>query len=153
MSDLFTSLISWIVSFAFYVPFQILRLIGLLFPSCTALGFTQIANGTIQHAVNWIRFYWPIIQYVPWAFVWNILSAVFLYVFVRWLTLQFHNIASFVLRFWWIIAIFYTLGGAVDFFLSYNWMDSTVFSEVFGDTPTTTGFSGGGGGGGGGSSW
>lgn len=153
MTSMFANLLTWIVGFAFYVPFQIIRLIGLLFPSCASLGLLEFSDAILVNAVNWIRFYWPILQYVPWGFIWNFLSAVFLYVFVRWLMGHFGKIATFVVNFWWIIAVFYVAGAVVDFFVSDSWRNSTVFTAVFGTSPTSTGFSGGGGGGGGGSSW
>jgi len=153
MSTMFSSLLSWLVSFALFVPFQILKLVGLLFPSCSDIGIVGFTQQVTAAAVGWMLFLYPILQYVPWTFVWNFLSAVFLYIFVTFLVKNLTRVMGFVVSFWWIIAIFYVLGGLISIFTSNAWMDSDVFGAVFGTSPTSTGAVGGGFGGGGGGGW
>jgi len=153
MSTLFSTLLAWIVQFALFVPFQFLKLAGLLFPTCSSLGLTALPVAAMTAAADWVLFAYPVIKYLPWTFIWNLASAILLYIFFRFVIGIFPRIAQFVLNFWWIIVIFYVLGGVISIFTSSAWMDSEVFSEVFGETPTSSGFSGGGFGGGGGGGW
>jgi len=151
-SELFSNLLVWLVSFVLYVPFTFLRLVSGLMPLCSNFGITSFTSDVSLSAVNWIRFYWPFLQYIPWVFVWNFFSAVLLYIFFKWLWNHLPKFIGLVMNFWWIFVIFYTLAFAINFFIDYDWTESTAFTEVFGDSPTSTG-SGMGGGGGGGGSW
>jgi len=153
MSTMFSQLLSWLVQFALFTPFQIFRLVGLLFPTCSDIGIVGFTVAVQNAAVGWLLFFYPVLQYVPWTFLWNFLSAVFLYIFVSFLIRNFPKIMQFVMSFWWVIVIFYVLGGLISIFTSNSWMESEAFSEVFGSSPTTTGEVGGGFGGGGGGSW
>jgi len=153
MTTLFSSLLSWLVSFALFVPFQFLNLIGHLFPSCSSFGIVSFSNSVRDAAVSWMLFLYPVLQYVPWSFVWNFVSAIFLYIFVSYLLRNLPKIIGFVMQFWWIIVIFYVVAGAISIFIGYDWMQSEAFTEVFGSSPTTTGEVGGGFGGGGGGGW
>jgi len=153
MNTLFASLLSWIVQFVLFVPFQFLKLAGLLFPPCSSIGFFGFTTSVTNSMVNWILFLWPVIKYIPWTFVWNFVSAVFLFIFFRFVWKNLPKLLEFVMSFWWVIVIFYVVAGLISVFTGYGWMDSPVFSEVFGSSPTTTGSVGGGFGGGGGGSW
>jgi len=153
---LFLSLITWLVKGALFVPFTLLRLIGLLLPPCSSFGLLSFSTAVMDAAVNWIRFLWPALQYVPWTHFWNFVSAVLLYILFKWMWKHLPQMMHFVISFWWIIAIFYVVAGALNFFLNSTWTNSPVFTDVFGSTATGTasqGFSGGGFGGGGGASW
>jgi len=153
MSDIFGHLLSWLIQFVLFVPFQILRLAGLLFPSCSSLGIVQLSQSVIDNLVQLIRFLWPVIKYIPWTFLWNILSAFLLYLFFKWLWKLWPRIASLGFTFWIVFTIFYGLGYVISFFTG-DWADSPVFTEVFGESPSSTsGWSGGGFGGGGGGGW
>jgi len=151
MNTIFGNLLTWIVQFALYVPFQLIRLIGLLLPPCSDFGITTFSTTALQGMTNWIRFLWPIIQYLPWGFCWNYLSAVLLYIFAKWLFEHLVSIINFVVRFWWIVVALYVLGAVVDTFIGVGWRTSSVFTEVLGGS--VTGTVGGGFGGGGGGSW
>jgi len=153
MSTMFSSLLSWLVNFALFVPFQVLHLVGLAFPNCQDFGVFSFTTAVTNAAIGWMLFLYPILRFVPWTFVWNFLSAVFLYIFVTFLLRNFPKVWGFVLQFWWVIVIFYVLAGAISFFTGYDWMSSDAFTQVFGSSPTTTGSVGGGFGGGGGGSW
>jgi len=153
-SLMFASLLTWLVSFLLYVPFTFLRLLSALLPSCTNFAITSFPQAVMTAMANWIWFYWPIAQYVPWAFVWNFLSAVILYFFFKWLLRNLPQFVHLVLSFWWIVVIFYVIAGAVNFFTDDDtWRSDAVFTEVFGQASTTTSQSGTGFGGGGGGSW
>lgn len=153
MSTMFSTLLSWIVGFALFVPMTLLRLVGLLFPTCAEFGITTFANSVSTSAANWILFLYPVLKFVPWTFVWNFLSAVFLYIFVSFLIRNLPRLLPFVLQFWWVIVLLYVVAGAINVFTTFNWMSSSAFTEVFGNAPTTTGSVGGGFGGGGGGGW
>jgi len=152
-NTLFGSLLVWLVQFILYVPFTVLRLVSALLPPCSTFGATALPVAVSTSMVNWVRFYWPIIQYIPWVFVWNFVSAVLLYVFFKWLWSYLPRFIGLVMSFWWIFAIFYVVAWSLNTFLDDSWKDSTAFTEVFGTGATSTGSSGSGFGGGAGGSW
>lgn len=153
MTTLFANLLTWIVQFALFVPFQILRLIGTLLPPCSSFGLVSFSAAVLNSAFNWIRFTWPVLQYVPWSFLWNLLAAYLLYNFFKWLWVSLPRIMHFVQGFWWMIVVFYVVAGFISVFLGDGWRTHSAFTEVFGTAPTSTGFVNGGAGGGGGGSW
>lgn len=153
MSTLFSSLLSWIVQFALFVPFQLLKLAGLLFPTCASMGLTAIPVAAMNSAADWVLFGYPVLRYAPWSDLFNLVSATLLYIFFKWLMNNFQRIMQFVISFWWIIAIFYVVAAFISIFVGNDWMGSSVFTEVFGSGPNASGTVGGGFGGGGGGSW
>ena len=150
-NTLFLNLLTWLVQFVLFVPFQFLKLASFLMPPCSQFGITSFSQDVSLSLVNWIRFLWPVIQFVPWVFVWNFVSCVILYVFFRWLWAHLPKFISLVMNFWWIFVIFFVLAGVINIFTSYNWTSNTAFTQVFGSSATGT--SGAGFGGGGGGSW
>jgi len=153
LSTMFSNLLAWIVQFLLFVPLQLLKLVSYLMPPCAQFAPTAFAAGVSTAAVNWIRFLWPVIQYVPWVFVWNYLSAVILFFFFKMLWDNLPKLFGLIMNFWWIIVVFYVLGGIISIFTSNSWMSSNAFGQVFGTSPTSTGSTAGGLGGGGGGSW
>lgn len=143
MDQLFQSLLSWLTSFVLFVPFQILKLVGLLLPDCDTFGITTFSVDAMQSAVNILKFLNPITQYVPWGFVWNFLSAVILYRFFKWMFQHLPRLMQLALSFWWVIVIFYVLAGFISFFTSTTWYESSVFQTVFGAAPGAVGGGGG----------
>lgn len=153
MSSLFSSLLSWLISGLLLPLTAILRLIGLLLPSCSSLGISNFSGEVLNSLAQWLRFGWPFLQFIPWVDLWNLISAVLLYGFFKFLWGHRHMVASLGPRFVTIVLVFYVLAAFVTFFVGNAWMDSPVFTEVFGDSPTSTGEVGDGFGGGGGGSW
>jgi len=153
IGNMFATFLGWLIQFLLFTPFQVVRLISALLPGCSQFGITGFAAGVSDDAANWIRFLWPVIQYVPWTFLWNFISAIILYIFFKWLWDHMPWILSLGKTFWIIVAAFYVVGVALSVFTSTVWMDNEIFTAIFGVAPTTTHVTGGGFGGGGGGSW
>lgn len=151
-TTLFGNVMSWAVSFALYVPFAFLRLASHLMPDCGNFGLLTFSTSVQEGMINWIRFLWPIIQYVPWVSFWNFASACLLYLFFRWLYAHLYQAVSFLTKTWWMIVLLFVLAFVINIFVDYNWTDESIFTGVFG-TSTSAGVSGMGTGGGGGGSW
>lgn len=156
MSAIFLSVLSWCVSMVLYTPFQILRLAGTQLPPCASWGIVTFSTAVMTSAFNWIRFFWPILQFVPWSFVWNYLSAVILFIFFRWMWGHLPWLISFVFKYWWAVVIFFVIGGVISYFIGSTWTTNNVFTQIFSSSATSTnvnGAIGGGFGGGGGGSF
>jgi len=154
IGTLFSSVLSWIIQFVLFIPAQLLILIGQFLPNCTNLGVVMFSNDVLNTVAQMIRFAWPVLQFLPWSTIWGIVSATLLYFGFWWFWTHMPQIFEFVGRWWWVIVILFILLPIVNFFLGSDWMDSSAFTEVFGENPTSTGgVSGGGFGGGGGGSW
>lgn len=152
LNTLFASILQYIITFLFFIPIQILRLIGLLLPSCDQLGVVMFTNDAINGAIQWIRFAWPILQFLPWDVIWGLVSAeILLLVFLYFLD-HLPMLFAFVGRWWMVILVLFLLGGIISFFIGNDWRGNEVFTDTFGESPTST-YSGGGAGGGGGGSW
>jgi len=152
MTTLFSSLLSWLVSLVLFVPALILKFVGLLLPACTSLGLVTFTNTILSNVGQFIRLLWPLIKFLPWAGLWNLVSAIILYFFFKWVWTMLPSLMKLGLSFWWVLALVLLLGFA-NWLISGDWASSSVFTDVFGSSATSTGFSGGGGGGGGGGSW
>lgn len=150
---MFTHLVEYLVAVFLYTPFKVVALIGEhFFPSCTDMGYVVFTESMLNSMVNWLRFLWPFLKYFPWEFMWNYLSIILLLYFIFWLWDNFDKMSSFFLKYWWIVAVWFVVGGIVTYFIGDLWRASPVFTEVFGtsatDTAVGTGFGGSGGGGG-----
>jgi len=153
IGTLFSSVLSWVVQFLLFLPSQILVLIGNFLPNCDDLGVVMFTADVLNTVAQMIRFAWPILQFLPWETLWGLVSATILYFAFWWFVDNMPLIVNFVSRWWMVIVALFLILPLLNFFLSDDWMDSSVFTEVFGESPTSTGVSGGGFGGGGGGSW
>lgn len=153
MSTLFSSLLAWVVQFVLFVPFTLLKLVGLLLPPCSSIGFVSFGQDVLVSAAQWIRFAWPVIGSFPWVGVWNLVAAMVLYFLFKFLWKLLPRLMQLGTTFWIIVFAVYLLSSVVSFITGMDWASSPVFTEVFGDSATSSGFSGGGGAGGGGGSW
>jgi hypothetical protein len=151
LESLFSSLLSWLIGFLLGAPILILKLLGGLMPPCSEMGWTALPSSVVQSMTNMARFLWPLLQFVPWTFVWNYLSAWILFLFFMWLVKNIMKLLSLGLTFWIVVAIIWVVLGSVNWLIGTSWQDSSVFQDVFGTSATGT--VGGGGGGGGGGSW
>jgi len=153
-SSLFGSLLSWIGGILFFVPVQLLSLVSLLLPECSSLGLVVVSQETMQGFADLVGVLAPVLRLVNWSAWGELVSAFVLYWGFRFVWNNWYMIANFVGQWWWIIALLYVVLPLANFFLGNDWMNNTIFSDVFGASPTSTEvFSGGGLGGGGGGSW
>lgn len=153
MQLMFVSFIGWLVRLVLYVPFTMLKVVGLMLPACSTFGIVSFSIDVQKNIVYLIRFGWPILQYVPWGFFWNFASAILLYFFFKWMFGHLPKLMSMGKTFWIIVAVFYVLAAMINFFIGPGWQDSSAFSQVFGVGPNASNTVGGGFGGGGGESW
>jgi len=157
VNTIFSSILTYIVQFIFFIPIQILRLIGTFLPSCDSLGIVVLGNNISNGMVQWIRFAWPVLKFLPWDVIWGLFSAELLLLAFLWFWDHIGFIAAFVAKWWVVIVILFILLPAVNFFLGTAWQNNPAFTDVFDCTPGTSstdcGFSGGGFGGGGGGGW
>lgn len=153
MTDIFVNVLSWLIKLVFFVPFQVIKLVGLLLPTCSSVGIVNFSNDALLAMINWIRFLWPVIQYFPWSFFWNFLSAMILYILVKWLWSLLPWLSGLGFKVWIVIAVLYGIGGVISIFTNLDWQSSPAFTEVLGSSSTVNGAVGGGFGGGGGGSW
>jgi hypothetical protein len=153
MDDIFGNLLSWAVQFVLFVPFQILKLVGLLMPLCSTLGIIQVSQEALTGLGNWIRFFWPVLQYLPWSFIWNYIAAIILYLLFKWVWGHLPQMIALGFKFWIVVVILYVVALAVSMFTSVSYQDAPVFTDVFGASSTVNGAVDGGAGGGGGGSW
>jgi len=153
MDDIFGNLLSWAVQFVLFVPFQILKLVGLLMPLCSTLGIIQVSQEALTGLGNWIRFLWPVLQYLPWSFIWNYIAAIILYLLFKWIWGHLPQMIALGFKFWIVVVVLYVVALTVNVFTSLSYQDAPVFTDVFGTTTTVNGAVNGGAGGGGGGSW
>lgn len=146
-------MLGWLIELLLFIPFTALKLFGDLLPTCASLQIESLAQDAADAAVHILEFFWPILQYFPIQQGFNLLSAILLYMIIRWLWKNFTWLLSFGLKFWAIIIAIYVIAAVMNVFIGDSWMGNSIFTETMGVTPTSTGFSGGGGGGGGGGSW
>jgi len=152
MTSTFGYVLGFLVKLVLFVPFSILRAAGLLFPTCASLGFVGFTQEVLVNMANWIRFYWPVLQFLPWNHIWNLLSAIILYLLFKWLWSLLPSLMSLGWKIWLAVAVLFMIAGVVNIFTDLSYQDSTAFTEAFGPNASST-FEGGGFGGGGGGSW
>jgi len=153
INTLFGNVLNYIIGFVFFIPVTILRLIGLLLPTCDQLGLVTFSNNAINDSIQWMRFAWPVLQWLPWDVIWGLVSAELLLLIFFYIFDHLPMIMNFVGRWWWLILILFLFGGIISSFLGNDWRTNDIFTDVFDTAPTSTGFGGGGYGGGGGGGW
>jgi len=153
MASIFTTFLNWVIGFAFFVPFQMLNVVSLILPSCESLGIPNITNTVVNVVIPPLRFFWPMIKYVPWEHVWNMVSAVLLFELFMFVWSKLPWLMSLSFKVWIVIIALYVVSTAVSIFTSFDYQDEPVFTDVFGTSGTVNGAVGGGAGGGGGGSW
>jgi len=154
MNDLLNHFLSALFGFAFYVPKTILRLVGEFMPPCSDWGITSFSADVMNGIASWLRFYWPILQYVPWDFVNAYLGCYLLYVVVKWAWNHWPTVLGIVMDGWWIIISLYVLSFAYNLWTSYDWLSAAPWEPAFGtDEISSSTVTGDGLGGGGGGSW
>jgi len=151
-SELFTAMLNWIIQFALFLPFQVLQLVGYFLPPCSDFGVAILNAQVTNEAQQWMRFVWPVLQFVPIQTIWGLISATILYWIFWFIMDHIVPLMNFIGKWWPIIVALFVIIPLVNFFLSDSWMDHTFFEEVF-STSTRAGISGGGLGGGGGGGW
>ncbi len=152
MGTLFSNLLNWIIGFVFSVPLFIIQIIGSFFPDCYDLGINDFSTSVTNEMAQIIKFFWPFLQYVPWSDLWNLFSAIILYIFVRMGWNNRDSVINFMMHFWKSVVAFFIVATLLTIFSSLDWASHTAFTEVFGSSATSS-ISGGGMGGGGGGSW
>lgn len=152
LDTLLDNVLRWLATFVFW-PLRLLGYLGDQLASCDS-ELTEFSL-TLQHNIlDWLQFFHPVLRYLPWPFIWSFLWAVILWQLFMLLLRLLPTILEFVGRYWLVIAVLWVCGGIVTSFIGEDWKNSTVFTSVFGESPTTTtGYAEGGGGGGGGGSW
>lgn len=153
MTDLMNNFLAALFGFAFYVPKTLLRLVGEFMPPCSDWGITTFSADVMGSAASFVRFLWPVIQYIPWSFVWAYVGCWLLFVVVKWALDHSQQLLQFISQNWWIIVSLYVLSFAYNLWTSYDWLSAAPWEPAFGENPTSTGVTEGGFGGGGGGSW
>lgn len=153
INTLFANILNYIVSFVFFIPIQILKLIGAFLPTCSQLGIVTFSNNALNDAIQWMRFAWPVLQFLPWDVIWGLVSAELLLLIFFYLLDHLPMIMNFIGKWWWLLLALFLFGGIITTFIGNDWRSSPAFTDIFGTAPTSTGFAGGGFGGGGGGSW
>lgn len=154
MSDMISHFLEYLLAFVFYVPKTALRFVGSLLPDCGSFGVTAFTSDVSQSMVNWLRFWWPILQYVPWTFFWSFFAVIILYQIFKWAWGHVPAILSFVADAWWIIISLYVISFAYNLWTDSEWLEHAVWESAFGTSGITSStVEGGGFGGGGGGSW
>lgn len=148
MSLLFGNFLKFLVDAVLYVPFTVLRVVGLALPACSEYGLVAIPSLVTEGMVRIIKLLWPILQFVPWAFLWNFGSAWVLFLIVKWVIGHLPWLTTLGSRVWVIVLVLYVLSGIINFFIGTDWQTSDVFLTGFGLTPDSVGGAFGGGGGG-----
>jgi hypothetical protein len=68
----FTGVIATLVVDAAAIVLLYIRAIGQLTPTC---GFTlELSSGLTNLLTEWIRFWWPILSWLPWMYTWYALG-------------------------------------------------------------------------------
>lgn len=152
MSTMFASMLAWLIGGLLLPLTAILRLVGLLLPACSTLGVLSVPDEVLNSLAQWIRFLWPFLQFIPWSDLWNLVAAILLYGFFKFVWGHRSMVLSLGPKFIVIVICIYVIAAFITIFTGSAWMDSPVFTEIFGESPTSTGEVGGLGGGGG-STW
>lgn len=158
MDSIFTNVLQFLIGFLLFVPYTALNLVGLLLPSCSSLSIIGSWNEAVIGFGNMILVLWPILKWVPWEGVWNLISAMILYELVRPILVGWTKPEVMIHLGWpvWaFIAILYVVSASISLFTGFDFLDSPAFTEVFGTASSVNSGvgSGFGGGGGGGGSW
>jgi hypothetical protein len=145
MSAQFSTWIGWMIGFLLLPLTQALRLVGLLLPPCSSLSLFRFSDNFMNGIAQWIRFAWPFLQFFPWDVLWALLSACLLYLFFKFLWNFVPTLLHMGPVFWIVIAFFYIMAFALNFFLGDTWINGAFYETTMGVSPTSTYSAGGGG--------
>lgn len=154
--DIMGSMLTNAAGVMIWLPFKIISLIGLLFPTCASFEYTSIIGVEgINNATSLIMWASPVLRLIPWTGIWTLASAYILYAMIRFIWLHTKWLLPVFIELWWIILIIFVVMTVVSWFTSSDWGHHSMIEQMMGAPATTTieYGSGQGLGGGGGSGW